>query len=56
MAVNESGQPVPVETRIRGQINRVSLEGETPLLYIGEMPIDLSQVMDIRVPEPEIEE
>jgi flagellar basal-body rod modification protein FlgD len=56
MAVTESGQTVPVETRIRGQINRVNLEGETPLLYIGEMPIDISQVMDIRVPEPEIEE
>ncbi|MBW2610027.1 MAG: flagellar hook assembly protein FlgD [Deltaproteobacteria bacterium] len=55
-AVTESGQTVPVETRIRGQINRVSLEGETPLLYIGEMPLYISQIVDIRLPEPETEE
>ena len=48
--MTDSGQFVPAETRIRGLVNRVSMEGELPLLYVGEMPISISQVLDIILP------
>jgi flagellar basal-body rod modification protein FlgD len=50
--VDEYGQIVPVETRIRGLVDRISLEGGSQLLYIGDMALDLSQVVDIGIPKP----
>ena len=54
-ALDQSGLEVNTETRIRGPVNRVSLDGEQPLLYVGDLPIYLSQVMDVNLPDPETE-
>ena len=51
-AVTENGQILPVETQITGQVTRVNLEGSSPLLYVGEIPMPISQVIDISLPEP----
>jgi len=51
-AVTENGQILPVETQITGQVTRVNLEGPSPLLYVGEIPMPISQVIDISLPEP----
>lgn len=53
-AVTENGETLPVETRISGIVNRVNLDNQVPLLYIGEIPITLSQVLDIQLPESDL--
>ena len=50
-AMTENGQLLPVETQITGQVTAVNLEGVFPLLYVGEIPVLISQVVDISVPE-----
>jgi len=52
-AITDSGLILPVETRIRGQVDRVNLEGDMPLLYVGEIPLIFSQIIDIAMPELE---
>ena len=52
-AITDSGLILPVETRIRGQVDRVNLEGDTPMLYVGEIPLAFSQILDIEMPESE---
>ena len=47
-ATTESGQIISVETQVTGEVSRVNLEGKSPLLYVGNLPIALSQVIDIR--------
>jgi flagellar basal-body rod modification protein FlgD len=51
-AVTEDGQIIPVETLITGRVTRVNLEGGSTLLYVGEIPLTISQIMDIKEPEP----
>ena len=51
-ATTEDGQILPVETLITGQVTRVNLEGSSTLLYVGEIPLTISQIMDIKEPEP----
>ena len=50
-AVNMSDQILPVETQITGQVSRINLEGGSPVLYVGEIPLNISQILDIRVPD-----
>ena len=50
-AIAEDGSFVPVETRITGQVTRINMEGAEPVLYIGDIPISISQVLEIRVPD-----
>jgi flagellar basal-body rod modification protein FlgD len=50
-AQTQSGEVIPVETRIKGQVDRVSLEGDEPILYVGEVPVSLSQVLDVNLPD-----
>jgi len=49
--ITETGSVVTAETMIKGQVDRVNLEGSEPMLYIGEIPLGLSQVLDISVSE-----
>ena len=51
MAANENGQNLPVETRIAGQVTKVNMKVTPPLLFVGEIPISLSQIEDVKVPE-----
>jgi flagellar basal-body rod modification protein FlgD len=52
LAQGDQGQSLPVETMITGQVDRVTLEGTSPVLYVGGIPVALSQVKDISSPEP----
>ncbi|MBN2126542.1 MAG: flagellar hook assembly protein FlgD [Deltaproteobacteria bacterium] len=49
-AVNEAGELVAVETRTTGEVTRVSLDGDDPLVYLGDLPVELSRVIDVRIP------
>jgi flagellar basal-body rod modification protein FlgD len=52
LALGDQGQPLSVATMIRGMVDKVALEGNAPVLYVGGIPVALSQVKDIRSPEP----
>ena len=45
------GERVPVAAMIRGQVTRINLEDAVPMLYVGDIPVSLSSVVDIQVPE-----
>lgn len=49
-AVGASGQARSVEPLITGKVSRVNLEGNSPILFVGERPLSLSQIVDIRMP------
>lgn len=50
MAIGESGEGIPVDTMVRGRVGRVNLQGEAPVIYLGEVPVQISQILDIRSP------
>lgn len=50
-ALTENGDILPVETRIKGLVNRVNLDNEPPLLYVGDISVTLAQILDIRLPD-----
>ena len=50
-AVGAGGQARPVEPLMTGKVSRVNLEGDTPILYLGEIPLDLTRIVDIRMPD-----
>lgn len=50
-AVTEDEQILSVNKLITGKITGVDLEGDSPILYVGGIPISLSQVVDIILPE-----
>jgi flagellar basal-body rod modification protein FlgD len=54
MAISESGEQVQVESRIIGLVSSVSFEGGSPTLFLGKIPVPLSQVRDIMTPEGSI--
>lgn len=49
-AMGSSGDYVGAETLICGRVDRVNLEGESPLLYVGDVPLGISQVQEIHEP------
>jgi flagellar basal-body rod modification protein FlgD len=52
LGLGDLGQPLSVQTMVTGQVDKVALEGTSPVLYVGGIPVALSQVKDIRSPEP----
>ncbi len=50
LATDANGGVVNVDTMITGLVDKVSLQAETPVLYLGEMAVGLNQVLDIRMP------
>ena len=50
-AVTEDGRIFPVTTQITGKVTGVNLETESPILFLGDIPLELSQVLEIKVPE-----
>jgi len=50
MALNENGESLEVETRITGKVTGVDLKTASPILYVGEIPVTLSEIRDIKVP------
>ena len=51
IAEGSAGEAVTVDTRIRGIVDRVSLGEDMPVLYIGTLPVPLSLVTDVILPE-----
>jgi len=51
VAKDALGEGVTVEPMIRGQVTRINLEDAVPMLYVGDIPVSLSSVVDIQVPE-----
>ena len=45
------GTALPVETRMSGRVDRVNIEGGTPMLYVGDVPVALPNVRDVRMPD-----
>lgn len=50
-AVDGTGSSVLCDTMVTGKVTRVNLEGESPILYVGDIPINLSEVLDIATSE-----
>ncbi|MFC1891244.1 flagellar hook assembly protein FlgD [Thermodesulfobacteriota bacterium] len=50
-AMTVSGEYIYTETHIKGKIDRVNMEGDEPLVYIGDMALSLSQIVDVSLPE-----
>ena len=48
-ALNAIGEPVPVTPRVLGTVDRVRLEGEASTLYVGNVPVELGSVLDVRL-------
>jgi flagellar basal-body rod modification protein FlgD len=51
VAKDALGENVPVATMIKGQVSRINLEGVAPMLYVGDIPVSLSSVVDIKIPD-----
>jgi flagellar basal-body rod modification protein FlgD len=51
IAQDALGENVPVAPMIKGQVSRINLEGVAPMLYVGDIPVSLSSVVDIKVPD-----
>ena len=51
IATDTLGERVPVAPMIRGLVTRINLEDAVPMLYVGDIPVSLSSVVDIQVPE-----
>jgi flagellar basal-body rod modification protein FlgD len=49
-AVDGTGQALPVETFMSGRVDRVNIEGGTPMLYVGDVPVSLYNVRNVRMP------
>jgi len=52
-ALDETGSPVLADTMTSGKVTRVNLEGDSPILYVGDIPVNFNQVLDISLPEQE---
>jgi flagellar basal-body rod modification protein FlgD len=50
-AMTEDGTILPVTTQITGKVTGVNLETESPVLFLGDIPLYLSQVREIKIPE-----
>jgi flagellar basal-body rod modification protein FlgD len=50
-AVDEAGYPVLADTMVTGKVTRINLEGGSPILYVGDIPVDLNEVLDINTSE-----
>ena len=48
MAVDQSGKASSVDPMVRGRVTRVNLEGAAPVVYLGEIPVQIPQILDIR--------
>jgi len=51
IAEDSSGKSVTAETRIKGTVSRVNLDGDEPTLYIGSFSLPLSEITDITLAE-----
>lgn len=50
VAEGSTGASVAAETRIKGIVDRVTLEDDEPTLYVGSLSFTLSEITDITLP------
>ncbi len=50
-AMTGDGTIQPVTTQITGKVTGVNLETGSPILFLGDLPLHLSQVLEITAPE-----
>ena len=50
-ALTPLGESVRVTPKVLGTVDRVRLEGDTSILYIGDLAVDLGSVLDVRLAE-----
>ncbi len=50
-AVDSTGQELTVETYMSGRVDRVNIESGIPILYVGDVPVSLSSVQNVRMPD-----
>lgn len=50
-AKNQEGESINVDLRIKGKITGVSFEGDEPTLFVGDIPINLSQILEVSANE-----
>ncbi|MFZ7113245.1 MAG: flagellar hook assembly protein FlgD [Desulfatiglandales bacterium] len=48
-AAGPLGQDVSVDTLVTGKIDRVSLQDDSPILYVGDIPFNISQIISVKV-------
>jgi flagellar basal-body rod modification protein FlgD len=48
-AENQEGELIQVETRISGTVTGVSFENDEPVIYVGDIGIDLSQILEVKI-------
>ncbi len=48
-ARNPVGESVRVTPRVLGTVDRVRLEGDASTLYVGDIPVELGSVLDVRL-------
>ncbi|MEJ2725785.1 MAG: flagellar hook capping FlgD N-terminal domain-containing protein, partial [Deltaproteobacteria bacterium] len=51
VAIGKNGETVAADTMISGRVERVSLGGSSPTVYVGAIPISFSQIRDVQVPQ-----
>ncbi len=49
IAKDSAGEAVSTQSMILGKVTGVNFQGESPVIYIGDIELDLSQVMDVKV-------
>jgi flagellar basal-body rod modification protein FlgD len=49
-ALNGIGESVPVARKVLGTVDRVRVEGDASTLYVGDIPVELGSVVDVRLP------
>ncbi|MFO7783469.1 MAG: flagellar hook assembly protein FlgD [Thermodesulfobacteriota bacterium] len=47
-AVTQYGEEVKAVPHIRGRVDRVSLQDENSTLYVGQLPVEMASVVDVR--------
>jgi len=53
LALDETGQGIPADTFISGTVTKVNIEGEIPVLYVGDIAVDLSDISEVKVGQDE---
>jgi flagellar basal-body rod modification protein FlgD len=48
LAESGDGLIMPVRTQVVGEVTRVNLEEASPVLFVGDLPVSISQLIDIR--------
>ncbi len=49
LALDQTGEAVGADTFICGVVSRVSLEGGSPVLYVGDVPVTFDQVSEVQL-------